>query len=106
MEAEVMLGIPAEKAWEIYRDNDIINKINPEMLTSAEYIEGDGCHGSLRLFKLGPIQTSAPSTDKFQLEIDTNVKIGRALTILVMGRLAGWAELRFLQSGQGWKLLD
>ncbi|CAL8136309.1 unnamed protein product [Prunus armeniaca] len=35
MEVEVMLGIPAEKAWEIYRDYDIINKINPEMLMSA-----------------------------------------------------------------------
>ncbi|CAL9012509.1 unnamed protein product, partial [Prunus brigantina] len=58
MEVEVMLGIPAEKAWEIYRDNDIINKINPEMLTSAKYIEGDGCRGSLRLFKLGPVTLS------------------------------------------------
>ncbi|CAB4273341.1 unnamed protein product [Prunus armeniaca] len=54
MEVEVMLGIPAEKAWEIYRDYDIINKINPEMLMML-YIEGDGCRGSLKLFKLGPV---------------------------------------------------
>ncbi|PQQ19047.1 uncharacterized protein Pyn_16964 [Prunus yedoensis var. nudiflora] len=60
MEGEVMLGIPAEKAWEMYRDNDIINKINPEMLTSAEYIEGDGRPGSLRLFKLGPPRQNPP----------------------------------------------
>ncbi|PQM35117.1 uncharacterized protein Pyn_16498 [Prunus yedoensis var. nudiflora] len=53
-----MLGIPAEKAWEMYRDNDIINKINPEMLTSAEYIEGDGRPGSPRLYKLGPVTLS------------------------------------------------
>ncbi|KAB2612516.1 hypothetical protein D8674_034832 [Pyrus ussuriensis x Pyrus communis] len=39
MEGEVKLNIPAEKAWEMYRDNEIISKINPEMLTSAEYIE-------------------------------------------------------------------
>ncbi|KAH0983368.1 hypothetical protein GBA52_010545 [Prunus armeniaca] len=39
MEVEVMLGIPAEKAWEIYRDYDIINKINPEMLMSANTLK-------------------------------------------------------------------
>lgn len=54
MKGEVVLNIPAEKAWEMYRDNDIISKINPQMLARAEYIEGDGSPGSLRLFKLGP----------------------------------------------------
>ena len=54
MKGEVVLNIPAEKAWEMYRDNEVINKINPEMLAGAEYIQGDGSPGSLRLFKLGP----------------------------------------------------
>ena len=38
----------------MYRDNEVISKINPEMLARAEYIQGDGSPGSLRLFKLGP----------------------------------------------------
>nr|CAN79082.1 hypothetical protein VITISV_004821 [Vitis vinifera] len=54
MKGEVVLNIPAEKAWEMYRDNEIISKINPEMLAAAQYIQGDGSPGSLRLFKLGP----------------------------------------------------
>ena len=54
MKGEVVLNIPAEKAWEMYRDNEVISKINPEMLARAEYIQGDGSPGSLRLFKLGP----------------------------------------------------
>ena len=54
MKGEVVLNIAAEKAWEMYRDNEVISKINPEMLAQAEYIQGDGSPGSLRLFKLGP----------------------------------------------------
>lgn len=54
MKGEVVLNIPAERAWEMYRDNEIISKINPQMLAGAEYLEGDGSPGSLRLFKLGP----------------------------------------------------
>lgn len=54
MKGVVVLNIPAEKAWEMYRDNEIISKINPEMLAGAVYLEGDGSPGSLRLFKLGP----------------------------------------------------
>jgi hypothetical protein len=54
MKGEVELNVPAEKAWEMYRDNEIISKINPEMLALAEYSEGDGSPGSLRLFRLGP----------------------------------------------------
>lgn len=54
MKGEVVLNIPAEKAWEMYRNNEIISQINPEMLSGAEYIQGDGGPGSLRLFKLGP----------------------------------------------------
>ncbi|KAI5336054.1 hypothetical protein L3X38_026188 [Prunus dulcis] len=52
------------------------------------------------------IQTSAPSTDEVQLEIDTNVEIGRALIYLAMERLVGWAKLGFLESGLDWKWLD
>ncbi|KAJ6433451.1 hypothetical protein OIU84_017191, partial [Salix udensis] len=54
MKGEVELDITAEKAWEMYRDNEIISKIYPEMLAHAEYIEGDGSPGSLRLFRMGP----------------------------------------------------
>lgn len=57
MKGEVVLNIPAQKAWEMYRDNEIISKINPDMLSAAEYIRGDGSPGSLRLFKLGPGKT-------------------------------------------------
>ncbi|CAK7324001.1 unnamed protein product [Dovyalis caffra] len=39
MKGEVELNIPAQKAWEMYRDNEIISKINPEMLALAEYID-------------------------------------------------------------------
>ncbi|KAF5934821.1 hypothetical protein HYC85_025950 [Camellia sinensis] len=50
MKGEVVLNVPAEK---MCRDNEIISKINPEMLAAAEYVNGDGNPGSLRLFKLG-----------------------------------------------------
>ncbi|XP_047336160.1 MLP-like protein 423 [Impatiens glandulifera] len=54
LSGEIVLNIPAERAWQIYRDDEIINTVNPEMLASAKYLEGDGSPGSLRLFKLGP----------------------------------------------------
>ncbi|KAF5206067.1 Mlp-like protein, partial [Thalictrum thalictroides] len=54
IQGEVLLNISAQKAWEMYRDNEIISKINPDMLAAAEYIEGDGSPGSLRIFRLGP----------------------------------------------------
>lgn len=54
MKGEVVLNIPAEKAWEMYMDDGIISKINPEMLAAAEYLQGDGSPESVRLFKLGP----------------------------------------------------
>lgn len=54
MKGEIFLNISAEKAWEMYRDNDKISRINPQMLAKAEYIKGKGEPGSLRCFKLGP----------------------------------------------------
>ena len=54
MKGEVVLNIPAEKAWEMYRSNEIVSKIDPNMLAGAEYLRGDGSPGSLRLFRLGP----------------------------------------------------
>lgn len=54
LSGEVALKMPAEKAWEMYRDNEIISKIDPAKLSHAEYIAGDGGPGSLRVFKLGP----------------------------------------------------
>ncbi|KAK9152753.1 hypothetical protein Sjap_000233 [Stephania japonica] len=54
MRGEVVLNIPAQKAWGMHRDDNIISKINPDMLAGAEYIQGDGSPGSLRRFRLGP----------------------------------------------------
>ena len=33
MKGEVVLNISAKKAWEMYKNNEIISKINPEMLS-------------------------------------------------------------------------
>lgn len=66
MKGDVVLNLPAETAWEMFRDNQIISKINPDMLAHAEYIQGDGSPGSLRLFKLGP-GISAPLS--FSLDV-------------------------------------
>ncbi|KAK3184136.1 hypothetical protein Dsin_031422 [Dipteronia sinensis] len=81
MEGEVVLNIPAEKAWKMYRDNKIISKINPEMLAQATYLEGDGSPGSLRLFKLGPAVQKyvKESTEKIE-----KVEAGRSVTYLVI----------------------
>uniref|UniRef100_A0A0E0IB24 Bet v I/Major latex protein domain-containing protein n=1 Tax=Oryza nivara TaxID=4536 RepID=A0A0E0IB24_ORYNI len=54
LQGEVHLNIPASKAWEMFTNNETLGKINPEMLSGAEYLEGDGSPGSLRIFKLGP----------------------------------------------------
>lgn len=54
LNGEVKLNIPASKAWEIYRNNELTRKVNPDLLADAQYIEGDGAPGSIRLLKLGP----------------------------------------------------
>ncbi|CAK7323997.1 unnamed protein product [Dovyalis caffra] len=82
MKGEVELNIPAQKAWEMYRDNQIISKINPEMLALAEYIEGDGSPGSLRLFRLGPEVSSYVKESMQKIE---KVEIGRSVTYRVVG---------------------
>ncbi|XP_062106014.1 uncharacterized protein LOC133817491 [Humulus lupulus] len=68
LKGEVVLNIPAEKAWEMYRDNKIISQIKPEMLAHAEYVQGDGSPGSLRLLKLGPALQNyvTESTEKIE----------------------------------------
>ncbi|XP_030929008.1 uncharacterized protein LOC115955096 [Quercus lobata] len=82
MKGEVVLNIPAEKAWEMYRDNEVISKINPEMLAQAEYIQGDGSPESLRLFKLGPAISNyvKESTEKIE-----KVEMGQSVTYRVIG---------------------
>ncbi|CAL5342607.1 unnamed protein product [Camellia sinensis] len=79
MKGEVVLNVPAEK---MCRDNEIISKINPEMLAAAEYVNGDGNPGSLRLFKLGSAVSGyvTESTEKIQ-----RVEIGRSVTYSVIG---------------------
>ncbi|XP_050248305.1 uncharacterized protein LOC126695542 [Quercus robur] len=82
IKGEVVLNIPAEKEWEMYRDNEVISKINPEMLAQAEYIQGDGSPGSLRLFKLGPAISNyvKESTEKIE-----KVETGQSVTYRVIG---------------------
>ncbi|XP_021293588.1 uncharacterized protein LOC110423629 [Herrania umbratica] len=82
MKGEVVLNIPAEKAWEMYRNNEIISKINPEMLSGAEYIQGDGGPGSLRLFKLGPAVFDYVKESMEKIE---KVEMGRSVTYQVIG---------------------
>ncbi|KAG2583514.1 hypothetical protein PVAP13_6KG225000 [Panicum virgatum] len=57
LQGEVQLNIPASQAWEMFTSNEIVSKVNPDMLclAGAEYLEGDGSPGSLRLFRLGPV---------------------------------------------------
>ncbi|KAH7533342.1 major latex protein 146 [Ziziphus jujuba] len=82
MKGEVVLNIPAHKAWEMYRNDQIIAKIKPEMLSQAQYIQGDGSPGSLRLFKLGPALQNyvKESTEKIE-----KVEDGRSVTYVVIG---------------------
>ncbi|OMO67282.1 hypothetical protein COLO4_30195 [Corchorus olitorius] len=72
----------AEKAWEMYRNNEIITKINPEMLSGAEYIHGDGGPGTLRLFKLGPAVCNYVKESMEKIE---KVEVGRSVTYEVIG---------------------
>ncbi|GFZ05669.1 hypothetical protein Acr_17g0012410 [Actinidia rufa] len=82
MKGEVVLNMPAEKAWDMYRNDEIISKINPEMLAAAQYIEGDGSPGSLRLLKLGPAVSGyvKDSTEKIE-----RVETGRCVMYSVIG---------------------
>ncbi|KAJ6836156.1 putative major allergen Mal d 1 [Iris pallida] len=82
MSGEVCLSIPAEKAWEMYTNNEIVSKIDPNMLAGAEYIRGDGGPGSLRLFRLGPALQGyvKESTEKIE-----KVELGRSITYQVIG---------------------
>ncbi|RZC65379.1 hypothetical protein C5167_009066 [Papaver somniferum] len=79
---EAVLNIPASKAWSMYRDDKLISKINPDMLSGAEYIKGDGGPGSLRVFKLGPAVHSyvKESTQKIEKVVE-----GQSVTYEVIG---------------------
>ncbi|EXB37994.1 MLP-like protein 34 [Morus notabilis] len=82
LKGEVVLNLPAEKAWEMYRNDQIMSKIKPEMLAHAEYIQGDGSPGSLRLLKLGPEVNNyvKESTEKIE-----RVESGTSVTYRVVG---------------------
>nr|XP_004248168.1 uncharacterized protein LOC101264072 [Solanum lycopersicum] len=80
MKGEIFLNISAEKAWEMYRDNDKISRINPQMLAKAEYIKGKGEPGSLRCFKLGPALSKYV---KQSIEKIEKVEEGRSVTYQV-----------------------
>ncbi|KAF9588434.1 hypothetical protein IFM89_010193 [Coptis chinensis] len=81
MQGEVVLNISAKKAWEMYRDNEIISQINPDMLAGAEYIDGNGSPGSLRLFKLGPAVRDYVKESVQQIE---TVEVGHSVTYRVI----------------------
>ncbi|KAG6572365.1 uncharacterized protein LOC111811825 [Cucurbita pepo subsp. pepo] len=82
MKGEVSLNLPAEKAWQMYRDNEVISKINPELLSRAEYVQGDGGPGTLRLFKLGPALRSYVGESVEKIE---KVETGRSVSYDVVG---------------------
>ncbi|PON84476.1 Major latex protein domain containing protein [Trema orientale] len=81
LKGEVVLNIPAEKAWEMYRDDKIVSQIKPEMLAHAEYIQGDGSPGSLRLLKLGPAVQNYVKESTERIE---RVESGRSVTYRVV----------------------
>lgn len=64
LKGEVIINVPAPTAWEMFMNNEVISKINPDYLAGAAYLQGDGSPGSLRHFKLGPgnplLKTSFP----------------------------------------------
>ncbi|ERN20513.1 hypothetical protein AMTRI_Chr01g112040 [Amborella trichopoda] len=87
MKGEVVLNMPAQKAWEMYRNNEIMSKVNPTMLERAEYLQGDGGPGSLRVFKLGPAVYGYVKQATERIE---KVDLGRSITYTVVdGELKG-----------------
>ncbi|XP_059302751.1 major strawberry allergen Fra a 1-B-like [Lycium ferocissimum] len=80
MKGEIVLNIPAEKAWEMYRDNDKISRVNPQMLSKAEYIQGEGEPGTLRRLQLGPALSSYVKQSVEKIE---KVEEGRSVTYQV-----------------------
>nr|CAD1823620.1 unnamed protein product [Ananas comosus var. bracteatus] len=90
MRGEVVLSIPAKKAWEMFTNNEVLSKIEPDMLASAEYIQGDGTPGSLRLFKLGPALHGYVKESMQRIE---KVEPGRCMSYRVVGgELRAWKE--------------
>ncbi|KAH7859420.1 hypothetical protein Vadar_000909 [Vaccinium darrowii] len=81
MKGEVVLNIPADRAWEMYMDDGIISKINPEMLAAAEFLQGDGSPESVRLFKLGPAVSDYVKESTQKIE---KVEKGRRVTYSVI----------------------
>ncbi|GJN03332.1 hypothetical protein PR202_ga20764 [Eleusine coracana subsp. coracana] len=75
LRGEVRLNIPADKAWEMFTNNETVAKINPEMLASAEYLEGDGSPGSLRIFRLGTDKTECTNLN-IELIILDDLSVG------------------------------
>ncbi|CAN1123742.1 MLP-like protein 423 [Linum perenne] len=81
MKGEVELEMEAERAWKMYIDNEIISQINPQMLSLAKYLHGDGSPGSLRLFQLGPAVQSYVKESTQKIE---KVETGRSVTYRVI----------------------
>jgi len=81
MNGEVELNVPASKAWEIFKTNELLKKVNPNFLANAEYVEGDGRPGSIRLLKLGPGVNTYVSESKQRIE---EVKEGPGSGVLQM----------------------
>ncbi|KAJ4757027.1 Polyketide cyclase/dehydrase and lipid transport superfamily protein [Rhynchospora pubera] len=81
MRGEIALNMSAEKAWEVFTSNDKLSKVDPLMLSSAEYIQGDGSPGSLRLFKLGPALQNFVKESVQKIE---KVEAGRCLAYQVV----------------------
>ncbi|MQL92940.1 hypothetical protein Taro_025563 [Colocasia esculenta] len=82
MKGEVLLNIPARRAWEMYRDNNIVSHINPGMISSSEYLQGDGGPGSLRVFRMGPELNGFEKESREKIE---KVEEGRSVTYHAVG---------------------
>ncbi|CAI0424426.1 unnamed protein product [Linum tenue] len=66
----------------MYRDNDIINNINPHMLPLAKYIHGNGSPAAFTVFCCVPCSCAElrESTEKIE-----KVEPGRSVTYRVIG---------------------
>ncbi|KAJ3683415.1 hypothetical protein LUZ60_013642 [Juncus effusus] len=82
MRGEIELKMSAYKAWEIFTNNEKLSKVDPHLLSSAEYLQGDGSPGSIRLFKLGPGLHGYVNESIQKIE---KVETGRCIDYQVLG---------------------
>ncbi|CAN6443651.1 unnamed protein product [Victoria cruziana] len=82
LKGEVIINVPAPTAWEMFMNNEVISKINPDYLAGAAYLQGDGSPGSLRHFKLGPALRGLVKESTQKIE---KVEDGRLVSYTMVG---------------------